>query len=528
MIEVSDETEIEEIQETWSPRLFERQRDVLMNETHILLVSGPRFSGKSIALSHKTIMKAWDIYEANIGIVVSSYKVATGGGSWHDIVKAAREWANAAVTSEYGHTFEITTVDPETGKPGSKLDKDSRTPYMKVRNKFGTESTIRLISIDNENEIEEKTKSGKFQFIWVVELSNFKSRKVLTQYENLLRPDEYNHIDPESKTYLPYEKCQIVADTNPAEDGKKNWIYRWFWLKDKDVVPDEYRQSVENFSKKMAYEEIFIKDNTYLPKDKYDDLVGMYAGDPELFQRFVLGEWPDGSLGKAYMFGDVLTEALMIDGEIEIDELTETLIGGWDLGVRNKAFTLLERKITEGRTVWCVLAEVVYIASEVSISEFTREVMSIMIELTEFYKKKRANFRGFKFEHWSDSSSWNQSISDDVGTEAVEVYNASNRQIELRPVDKPAKSVECGCQIIRKLMREERFFIGNNTPQLKKSLQNIKRSSKAGKTLDVGDPLKHACDAIRYPIFAFEVDEMMNSPVQAKIKNMRTMSIPLI
>lgn len=516
MVATKEVSDLSADSENWSPSLSDKQWLAMNNKSRLLLLSGPRFSGKSIVLAHKTIMTAYDLYEGNIGIIVSSYKVATSGGAWNDVVDCAREWMNAGIVSEYGHRFTITSKDAN-GNPGSKLEGTNRTPYLTIRNKFGTETTIRLISMDNENEVEKKLKTTRFQFIWIVELSNFIRREIVCVAEDQLRPTLLQS-DPSKETYWPDERCQLVADTNPPKEGKKHWIYQWWFAKDSGNFDPQYQKQVEMFARKMEVIEIFLDDNTFLPATKKDELIGKYAGDPDLFTRFVLGEYPDGCADKTHLFGDVFTDNLILEGQIECDDLTDMLITGQDLGPKNKAWVLLERRIVEDRSVWSVLDELVYLDEYVSTEEFTMQVLAKLIRINDFYKERWRNFKGFKFEHWSDSSSWNLSLNDESGTEALEVFNASNGQIELRPVDKPAKSVEVGCQIIRKLMREERFFMGSNTPYLRKSLQNIRRSVKAGKTIDPGDPLKHVCDALRYPIYMIEAEEMSTSPVQPKNK----------
>lgn len=528
MIEVSDETEIEETQEPWKPRLFPKQEGILLDAHKILLVCGPRFSGKSIGIAHKCVMRAWDTWECNIAVVVSSYKVATGGGSWNDVEIACREWAEAGIESEYGVTFEIMSSDPTTGRPGSKLQKESRTPMLEIRNKFGNISTIRLISIDNENEIEEKTKSGRYQLIWLVELSNFKSRRIVTCFYPLLRSAlTDSHLNPEHVGYFPEDKYQLISDTNPAQDGKQSWIYQWFYEGNCEGVPAKDMPYVEAFKKKKHVMEIFIEDNIYLDSEKKSELIGLFAGDPVDYQRFVEGIWPDGTLDKAAMFGDVFTEQLIVEGQIEVGELTDTLITGFDCGPVNKAFALLERRIENGKTMWMLLDEVVYVGNSVPLDEFVYEVMSKIMEINDLYKKIRPNFKEFKFDHWSDSSSWNLNGDDGTGTEAVEIFNLSRRTIQLQPVEKASKSVEVSCQILRRLMREERFFIGSNCPHAKESFQKIKRTSKAGKTLDPGDKYKHILDAVRYPIFMHEMQEMAEGSIQHKIRDRRTLTLPL-
>lgn len=508
--------------EPWLPSLSPRQREIYFNRSRILLVDGPRFSGKSIVLSHKTIQRAWEIHECNIGIFVSSYKVATDGGVWVDVIDAAKEWENAGIVSEYGVEFSILTTD-SSGEGGSKVDAKNRTPYLKIRNKWGTESVIRLFSIDNENEIEQKTKGLRFQFMWIVEGSNFKSSKVLMLCEDQLRT-KYN---PFTNAHMPDSELQLAMDTNPAEEGKKHWIYKMFYVHDNENIPEEYRAQVAAFRAQMDTQFLGLDDNPFLPQSKKDSLIGKYAGDPHNFKRFVLGEWPEGGNAKSLLFADVFTRELLVDDCVDVHELTDELFSGWDIGPVNKAVVLLEKRIVDGVKVWCVLDEIIHVPNQnsgpddyVSTEMFTIMVLEKMAAIDKHYRERRVNFNGFKWTHWSDSSSW---IPNDKGeTEAMDVYNASGGQIELRPVDKPAKSVEAGCQILRKLMREFRFFMGNNTPQLLNSVENIRRPSKGNKTIDPGDPLKHPIDALRYPIYAESIDDLLADPIKPKSRDNRT------
>lgn len=507
--------------EQWLPNFTPRQRDLFYNKSPILLLNGPRFSGKSIVLSHKTMKAAWETYDANIGIIVTSYKVATDGGVWIDLLDAAQEWTAAGLVSEYGHEFSITSVKPD-GNFGQRVDAKNRTPFFTIRNKFGTNSTVRLFSIDNENEIEKKVKQLRMQFIWIVELSTFVSRDIVRLSWFQLRSN-YNPVTNRREE----GEFQLVADTNPADEGKQHWIYQWFYMHDAGRIPEELKAIHAEMIAKMCVEEVTLEDNTLLPEGKKNELIALYAGDPHNYQRFVLGEWPDGSLDRSKLFADLFGDNLMVEECIDLDELTDTLYCGYDLGPMNKAWVMLEKRIVEGSTIWCVIDELVYVGQYQSTEDFTSEVMKKMVGITEFYKKKWKNFKGFSWVHWSDTSSWAPNMDEEGGTEAVEVFNASNRQIELRPVDKPAKSVEVGCQIIRKIMREERFFMGRNTPKLETALRSIKRANKGGKTIDPGDKHKHCCDALRYVIYMECIDDLLNDSIRRKVRDNRTISIPL-
>lgn len=472
----------------WRPDLNAKQFDILYNRHPITLVSGPRMTGKSMGIAQAVCEHLWNTNGARVGIFVTSYKVATDGGSWTDVIDyAVPEWLGVQAGDQPGDdpdaVFEYTTFIRGSEEGAPKLDAKSRTPFFRIRNRFGGESECRLFSLDNENEIEAKTRGLRLSAVWCVELSTFKTRKVFEQTILLLRAHG-----------VPDEKMFWIADTNPPEEGEDHWSWKLFY---RDRVDPDYPD--KQFQSTVGLIEIFLEDNPRLTPEKRRLLENSYRDSPDEYDRFVLGKWPKSGGRRLELFSDLLTPIHFPKGKIDVHRQTETLATGWDLGNTNSAAVIIDIPIISGIPYVSILDEVVHIDEEISTKDFTLEMLDKMIAINEHYKKLwYPTFPGFKWRHWSDSSStdyYRASIGD---VDAAIVYKETNGQIELIGVEKFDHTVEDDIKLIRMLLREKRLFIGDNCPALRKCLEKIRKGSS--KAIDPKDPHKHVLDSFRYAL----------------------------
>lgn len=502
----------------WRPDLNPKQEDILYKRKPITLVSGPRMTGKSMGIVHAVCDHLWNVNGARVGIFVTSYKVATDGGAWTDLIDyAMKEWMGEH-QGEFGEIlydpvcagdqpgddpnaeFRYTTyvrgsVDNDGNPVGTpKLDAKSRTPFFRIRNRFGGESECRLFSLDNENEIEAKTRGLRLSAVWCVELSTFKTRKVFEQTILLLRG-----------IGVPDEKMFWIADTNPPEEGEDHWSHEMFY---RDRINPDYKD--KDFQASLGLIEIFLDDNPKLSAKKRSILENTYINSPEEYDRFVLGKWPKSGTRRLELFSDLLTPIHFPQGKIDVHRQTETLASGWDLGSLNSSFVILDVPIIDGIPYVSILDEVVHINEEISTKDFTLECLDKMIAINEFYKKLwHPTFPGFKWRHWSDNSSTDYYRANIGDFEAALVYKETNGQVELIGVPKTDKTLEDGVKLIRMLLREKRIFVGDNCPHVKEMLHKIRRGTN--KILDPKDKLKHCLDALRYSLTS-EFYEHLTAP----------------
>lgn len=145
-----------------------------------------------------------------------------------------------------------------------------------------------------------------------------------------------------------------------------------------------------------------------------------------------------------------------------------------------------------------ILEEHVTVEEKIKVEQFAYDFYQQMLQLEEFYKRK------FNWTHWSDTSSM------DVYRATVDAYDsglvakATNGRVELQGADKPRGSVETGIKMIRRLIRENRLFVGENCPWAIRMFQNIEHGTE--KPVDDGK-WKHIFDAIRYVIYMEERKE---------------------
>lgn len=494
-----------ETPDVWRPSLNPKQFDILYNRKPITLVSGPRLTGKSMGICHAVCEHLWNVNGARFAIFVTSYKVATDGGSWTDLIEyAIPEWMGVQAGDQPGDDpdaiFEYTTFirgafDDEGNPAGSpKLDAKSRTPFFRIRNRFGGQSECRLFSIDNENEIEAKTKQLRLSGAWIVEASTFKTRKIFEQTILLLRAHG-----------VPDEKMFWIADTNPPEEGEDHWLHKLFY---RDRIDPDYPDKV--FQSTLGLIELFLDDNLRLSLAKRRLLENSYRDSPDEYDRFVLGKWPKSGGRRLELFSDLLTPIHFPQGKLDVHRQTETLSSGWDLGSVNSSFVILDVPIIDGIPYVSVLDEVVHINEEISTKDFTLECLDKMIAINEHYKKLwYPTFPGFKWRHWSDNSSTDYYRANIGDVEAAIIYKETNGQVELIGVPKTDKTVEDSVKLIRMLIREKRIFVGENCPHTKEMLHKIRRGTN--KILDQKDKFKHCLDSFRYCLSS-EFFEHLTSP----------------
>lgn len=496
MVETLEEPKIEP---AWAPPLSPKQFDILNNKKRVTLVTGPRRTGKSIAVGHKVCRHLWDV-EAKVGIFVTSYKVGTHGGSWADLIDICLPaWlASGLVSDDEQGTFEYLTMTPE-GVPGPRHDGKTRTPLFSIRNRHGTESTCTLYSIDNENEIEAKTKQLRFSMVWIVELSTFKSAEIYKMTEESLR-------------WGPDEDQQWISDTNPSEDGTTSWIYKEFYEK-RNKPPDEMSEDEKRILPNMCVFELYEADNPFAHPDRFAALRVKYSDDPDGYARHVEGRWIRASKRSGFVFADVLNEHVhVIKDSIDVDKNTSMIYTGWDPGIFNSAAVALEKRMIGDHAFWFVLDELVSVDHEVNIADFAVGFFEKMVALNNHYKSQWPGFQGFQWEHWSDPNVATLTHPSLTGAASAEIEKVTGGQIELNAAIKGAGSVESGCNFIRRLLREERLFIGENCPNLLEALRKVKKGGTRGDFIDRNDKYKHVLDCLRYPLTMLSIEELDETP----------------
>lgn len=454
-----------------------------------ILADGGRLNGKTVSCAHRVFRHLWETPGARFGIVSKTYKAAKQGGVWADLTDiVAPIWINPEqpLIGETGMPMEYTSRNG-TGV-GPAMDPLTRTPYFRIRNMFGGESECCLISLDNDNEIEQKLKGTRWSGLWISELSNFESRIVFDLSILQLR-----------MFHLKDEQHIWIADTNPPEIGEDAWFYKLWY---EEIFQEKHPRP--GFQKGLKHIHFKLDDNAaYLSEIQIDALKGTYANDVGEYSRHVDGEYVKGHGTLDKHFADlIIPDIHYVKPSIGVDKTTDTLYVGWDPGDINHAATILERRVIENVAYWMILDEVVLVGEKVRIEDFAYMVYEKMMILQNFYKT------AFEFIHWADDSALNAFRSQSGGYDADAIFKATNGAVLLNGAAKPDGSIRDSIRILRRFLRDERLFVGENCPNTIESLEGLRVSKDVKLVVDDG-PLKHAFDAMRYPIYMVERENFM-------------------
>lgn len=457
----------------WYPRLAPKQIDVF-NDTHTrVLMSGPRWCGKSIVAVHKVIKHAWMYDNDRAGVFVKSTKIGKTG-VWDDLVSyAIPEWCEGL--EEEG--FKIIK--------GPAQDGTTRMHYIVIQNMHGGQSEIQLHPLHHQDSVAEKLKGSRFGCILFDEIDNYDNPDVFRVSVLQLR-----------QIGLPDDKHLWMGTCNPAGDDS-HWLYQKFWtdLADETMAP-AYKKMFRTFEFKLT-------DNPFVAESKWAELRETYKNDPEMYQRYVEGKWvPDA---RNIHFAGAFRGAYHVRGSLQTGECIlptdgcEELILGWDLGDRNHAVVALENVQSELNNYYTVLDCVSHLGEDVSLEVVVSEVLDMMARLDKVAGKS------LKYKHWSDRSAFDRYRSAADARDHILVNQYSNGEITLIGCPKPPKSVEARLGITRQMLIGDRLFVSAHCTQVVDMFKKLSRGKTKGELIR-RDAHIHIFDALSYVLYGENID----------------------
>tara|TARA_R100000742_G_C4276596_1_gene97780 strand:- start:288 stop:1760 length:1473 start_codon:yes stop_codon:yes gene_type:complete len=475
----------------WYPSISPKQLEIFNCNKRYLLVSGPRYSSKTIGVLHRLMRHCWETKSGRVGIFCKTIRNAKSG-VWSDLIDIIiPEWV------ENLEGFEL-TVPP-------KVDGVTKMHYMRISNIHGNETEIQLHSLDNDHDIEEKIKGTRFSMIFFSELSNFKDNCVFTISKGQLRLPG-----------LDYGRHQWIGDTNPAEEGTSSWIYKlWYDEPNKEDHPDP------EYASQFAIIESMIHDNPYLSEWDKKDLIATFRGDPEMYDRYVLGKWTASSTDSH--FGKVFKPDIHVIGNVDspIEDEWEVvlpsegcteLIGGWDLGDRNHAFHILEKVETVNGIRWSVLDELVVLHADVSLEDFAGEALDKIERLEEHIGNQ------VRWTHWSDNSSMIRYRASANTYDHRVIAAASDGKINLIGAPKFSGSVRQRVKLIKDLLMQNRLHVSAHCQRTIEMFKFLRKGKSAGQYV-TSDDNKHSFDSLSYALIGEMSSDLIisNAPTSGKI-----------
>lgn len=496
------------IEETglWEPELTNKQREAYYNNARVTLLSGPRYSGKTVGAIKRIIRHAWEIGNdtqgACIGVYCTTIKAGLSG-IWKGIYTLLQEWVDAGVEGENGVVFSMVNGTNNFTSRGA-----TRQYYMQIYNQFGAVSEFQLHSLEFEGDVEKKFFSTEFTALFFSELQNFHDVRTFRIPMLQLRSMS-NHI--------PYEKFMWIADTNPPDEGDQHWAHQIFFVNPNLTEPpetcetEEDKRSFDEYRKSTKLIEFTLHDNPKADPRVIDELKNMYRDDPEGWARFVEGKWVRGIGYKGAWFAKdfkqrrsqiVIGEAIGNDESewsVLLPEKTSTsLFVGLDTGETNHAAAIIQKRFVNGVSHWDILNEVVSIKQEVLLEVFAEELLAKMVMYEQILGRQP------DWLAWGDTSLDRFRSNSVEGTDATVVMNATENRffIQFAHDAKKPKTVRRRLTLMKNLITQGRIFVSANCFKTIEMFEKLRKGNTEFQYIMKGDPNKHVFDAISYVIFS--------------------------
>lgn len=495
----------------WQPRVTKKQAEAInlirRCDRTFNLLSGCRLSGKTIVSLQIAADHAWLTPNANFAIISLTQSAGYDSGVWTDLTESTLpEWINAGFGMEWIKKPSVQGV--------------SKKPYCIVSNSYGGKSKFQLESLKNEEEVEARFKSKRYTGMFVNELSNFKKRKTFETWTECLRT-----------IGLPRDKHLFLADTNPADEGTKSWIY-YLWFVFPNLTEIDGRPLNENekwLQRQLRAITFTLDDNTLIDPERIMQLKGSLSGNPDLYARYVLGKWVTASMDA--LFVDVFKERIhcvpdptapdamryMMVPEVNCFELYT----GWDAGVVNSAACVVEKTWREipnkqSVSVFKMLDEQVIIGEAHSLEDFTENFTKDKMDYWE-----RVVSSPIKWNHWSDRSAFDMRDPEHNRFHHQTVFMASDGRIELRAAARGRDSVRQRVDFVRKLLFQNRLYVSSDKcPNAVEMFKSIRRGKTAASVIEKSSKFKHIFDALSY-VLASECIEELQENIYDSIRSER-------
>lgn len=510
----------------WYPEMFPKQIEVFNAQDRVLLVVGPRLSGKTMAVCQRICRHLWETPDARVIMFAKTMKSSKNAGTWDLLInRVMPEWIKANIG------FRFTTEN--RGIPGPKTDGITRTPHFKVTNMHGGESEMLLFSLDNDDDVETKIKNLACSMIFFSELDNFGDRRVLMVGMGALR-----------MPHLGYDDQMWIADCNPSEDGEQSWIYKMFYhergmsyedhcdYQKEQELPVFTQEEFKGFFDKMNVIEILPRDNTFIDPRSLLEVKVNCGSDQGMYARLVEGKWVWGGGDKSRHFRASFKENIHVignadspnedDWEVAVPHPSSfDLITGLDIGDTNHAGAVIDSQLIRlpnprkpgdfvTRKCFTLLSEVVAIGKEISVDDFTYAFM----EEIGVIEKMTSKTYILNERCYSDNSSMEKYSAVGDTFAYLQVQAASGGRLFLQGVEKAAGSVWIRVQLLKMLLVSRRFRVSANCKFAIRMLKDLRKGSGRLDFIPKGDDNKHIFDAITYALLMECYDELANLPDQ--------------
>lgn len=425
--------------EPWLPALNEKQKPTFNSLADICGTVGPKYSGKSIGALHRIVRHCYEEWDA-LYLILGSSAAALAEGVCSDLVRqvlpAWRDGNRAPpyVKNDSGELIENPLagqlIDNGIGLEyiGWKYDLQTKHPIMKIRNRFGGWSRIRVISIPHADQIDERVRGPAPSGVYVDELTKCSGKQYflfpflqLNRRQDIIGPQQFtfscNPEDPENWVYKwMYEEVVV-----PANKPGRNWP-------DDPEKPGIRRdESVELFF--VPYE-----DNMHNVSQKNREAITKaLQSDPILTKRLVKGRWIAYPSGEA-LFKDQFSEGRHVHGNAEKNKGIEPVPGfpiviSFDYGSRSAGYSIGQHIDTPEGTVHLIFDEIAYHKKMIKTNRLAHALLEKLRYWTAWLREKTGD----------ENAAW--SVWTIAGDDATTVFRPNSGSVDGRDIQDETRRI---------------------------------------------------------------------------------------
>lgn len=463
----------------WRPALNPIQSSAVACKAIYKLYDGERGSGKTYGGLHELVDFVYRNDNCLGYIIIKEVGMSTDGGAWHKLLmEVVPEWKD-------GLGIEYTE---------SKLDPQTKKPYIWLSNRHGGWSMIMLSSLPVASHVEQKVRGREPDIILVDEAQALETD---TYFTSLLQQlGRRKGLDEPSK---------IIFCCNP--EGPSHWLYQRFFIEPVDEETGVWDVRYARFH-------IPISDNVKnLPPNYYENYVlPAVKNDPILKARLVDGEWVDRPDGDS-LFGESFSEAIHIRGDLAKNMGLEPvvpipMIVSYDLGAAHSSVHFLQIVSTLAKVYKLVIDEIDRVGEYTPYSVLVPKIVDRMV-----YWDTKMGF-AFQWYHVSDSSAFDQYRAVTGSFDHQEVERLSKEYvtkkglnpryiIKMRECPKGEHSIEARVRLVTDDLITSSLLVSATCPKTKDMFMRL--------TVDKDNRMKpkkkarygHNLDSLSYGFFYF-------------------------
>ncbi len=474
----------------WRPRLNDTQEIIFNDQSQIIGACGPKFSGKTVACGHKIVRHCFEEWNAMYTILGTSADALKDGicedltslilPQWKDGNREPQFFPNTLTPNPRAGEL----IDNGIGLEYTHWRQDNQTKhiYIKIKNRFGGWSRVKVISIPYPQMIDDRIRGPAPSGIYLEEATKCRSNAYV-KFPILQLERRRDIIGPQ----------QFLFSCNPEDPD--NWVHKWMygevvvradqegrnWPKDPEQPGIRRRANVSFYF--VPYTE-----NAHNVSQKNRQLLeDELASDPILHTRLVKGKWISYPSGEA-LFVNEFSEPRHMKGKVPNDKgnggegllpiIGYPIIVGYDFGARSRGVSLQQIIETDEGPFIYVFDELCYHRKMIKSGRFAHA----MVEKLRFWNEWLREDRGDPTLAWpvwhiagDDATTVYRPDSDSV--DAKDMQDRTRLIIEAEPdryrgIDpflirgcpRPPGSVEKRADLLAEAMIDNRFAVSQLCP----------------------------------------------------------------